>query len=119
MRTRMRIRPSKPASAVGMIVGAIFVGIGFFVAIPHAGPFGILWTLIPLAITGYHALNVFSDRGVADRVIDYETSPQPDIIEPGPESLEERLARLDRLKRKGLLNNREYEEQRRKILDEL
>ena len=51
MRRRMRYRPSRANCIFGGIVGIIFTCIGLFVAIPAAGAFGVLWTLIALAIS--------------------------------------------------------------------
>ena len=53
MRRRMRYRPSRANCIFGGIVGIIFTCIGLFVAIPAAGAFGVLWTLIALAMTVY------------------------------------------------------------------
>ena len=53
MRRRMRYRPSRANCIFGGIVGIIFTCIGLFVAIPTAGAFGVLWTLIALAMTVY------------------------------------------------------------------
>ena len=56
---RMTYRPSKSQAVFGGVVGILFVLIGLFVAIPTFGPFGILWTLIAVGITGmnfYQAL---------------------------------------------------------------
>ena len=121
MRGRGRVRPSKPMSALGLIVGIVFVCIGVFVAIPGAGAFGVFWTLIALAITGYHAVNLFSERGVAHEVVEFDTSPsarsEPSV--PPTTSPEQRLTLLEELKRKGLPNDEEYEEQRKRILDDL
>jgi len=37
----IRVKPSKPASLFGMMVGIVFVFIGLFVVIPSAGMFGV------------------------------------------------------------------------------
>ena len=119
MRVRGRVRPSKPMSAIGLIIGIGFVCIGVFAAIPNVGAFGVFWTFIALAITGYHAVNLFSKNGVAEEVVDFDTSMQPDSASSREEPLEHRLARLDTLKRQGLVSDREYEEQRKRILDNI
>lgn len=119
MRTTGRVRPSKPASAIGMIVGAVFVGIGIFVVIPGAGLFGVFWTLLALLGTGYHAANVFSEHGVAHEVVDFDTSSQAERLASATASPEQRLSKLDELKRQGLVSEAEYAEQRKRILDDL
>ena len=68
----IRVKPSKPASLFGMIVGIVFVFIGLFVVIPSAGLFGILWTLIAVGITGFQAYNFFGNKGVASWEIDID-----------------------------------------------
>jgi len=113
---RGRVRPSKPLSLVLMIVGIVFIGIGAFMVIPRAGAFGILWTLFAAGMTVYHAANIFSERGVAHEVVDFETSMGPDTKEPDVES---RLQKVESLKRQRLLTDEEYKQQRKRILDEI
>ena len=119
MRATGQVRPSKPASAIGMIVGAVFVGIGVFVVIPGAGLFGVLWTLLALVGTGYHAANVFSEQGVAHEVVEFDTSSQAGRQASATASPEQRLSKLDKLKQQGLVSEEEYTEQRTRILDDL
>ena len=121
MRTRGRVRPSKPISALVMLVGIAFVLVGIFFVIPNIGLFGVIWTVVAAAITVYHAFNVISDRGVAHEVVDFEISPSdsPASRTSNLESTEQRLKNLDSLRDRGLLREEEYEEQRRRILDQL
>ena len=109
---RARVRPSKSNSMMGMIVG-----IGVFVIIPQFGEFGVLWTLIAIAGTGYHAINVFSERGIAREVVDFDadstTSSKPSL------SVEERLRKLESLRQQALVTETEYEDQKQRILDDL
>ncbi len=114
-----QVRPSKPASAIGIVVGAVFVGIGVFVVIPGAGLFGVIWTLLALVGTAYHAANVFSEQGVAHEVVEFDTSPQAERHESATPSPELRLSKLDELKQQGLVSEEEYTEQRTRILDDL
>lgn len=62
---RGRVRPSKGSSIVGMIGGVIFIFIGVTTVIPMAGLFGMFWTLMAVVITGSHAYNVFSEKGLS------------------------------------------------------
>ena len=73
MSGRVRVRPSKSQSLVGMIGGVVFVIIGFSL-MPMMGVFGIIWTLIALAISGLHAYNFFSNKGVASWEIDVDSN---------------------------------------------
>jgi hypothetical protein len=100
---------------MGMIVGIIFVGIGLVVVIPTFGPFGLFWTLVAVAITVFNAINVFSESGVAGTEIIQEGG-EPSGTEPLP--FDERLRRLEQLKREGLVTDEEYQRKRAELLDE-
>ncbi|MCJ7675023.1 MAG: SHOCT domain-containing protein [Sedimentisphaerales bacterium] len=113
---RGRIRPSKPVSAVAMVVGIIFIGIGVFLVIPAIGPFGVFWTLAAFAITVYYGINVFSEHGVSHQVVEFEGDLKSDSKES---DVETRLEKLESLKQKGLLTDAEYKDQRERILKEL
>jgi flagellar motor component MotA len=104
-----------------MIVGFIFIGIGVFVAIPAVGGFGVVWTLVAVVITCVNAYNAFSEHGIANEVVDFETTRSDPFQESAlsRESTEERLRELASLRQKGFLREEEYEEQRKRILDEL
>jgi len=120
MRGRGRVRPSKAISALAFGFSIVFVFIGIFVVVPNVGGFGVLWTLLAAVIAIYYAINVFSDRGVADEVIEFDTTSATAVDPPSsPRTAEERLKNLDALKQKGLITAQEYEEQRKRILDDL
>ena len=112
MRRRMRYRPSKASCVFGGIVGIIFSCIGLFVVIPSFGPFGILWTLLAVCITGYNAYVAFGKKYIGPEVhIEDETPPSEDP--------EERLRKLRELYDQRLITEEEYEAKRREILGEL
>ena len=74
-----RVKPSRPMSAVAVIVGLTFVGIGVAVIITFTwsigGPalwFTLLWTVVSASITLFHALNAFSKRGVAFEEVQFD-----------------------------------------------
>ena len=116
MWARGRIRPSRPISVVSLVMGIIFIGIGMFVVIPAAGPFGVVWTLAAVAVTVYSAVNVFSEHGISHQVVEFEG----DLKSNSKESdVETRLEKLESLKQKGLLTDAEYMQQRERILKEL
>jgi len=106
-------------SAIGFFVGLLFIGLGVFVAIPNIGIFGVVWTLVAVFITIYHGVNAFSARGVAQEVVEFESPDSSPDAPPFPKSTEQRLADLEGLKQKGLITPEEYEQQRKRILDEL
>lgn len=120
MKTKGRIKPSKPVSFGQMVGGGIFAIIGLTVVIPaikeNGGPmwFGGLWTL--LAATGgfMGAYNFFSEEGIATEEFSY--TPETPKSEP---SIESRLRKLDELKSKKLINDHEYESKRSELLNQL
>jgi len=106
-------------SALALIVGIAFIGIGLFIVIPSFGAIGLVWTLIAVGIAGYHGFNLFSESGIAHEVVDFNaSSPLPskgtDLRTP-----EQRLAKLDELKRAGAITESEYLEQRSRVLSEI
>jgi hypothetical protein len=113
MYKRGRVRPSKSASVGGMIVGIIFVIIGITEAIPHVGLFGIFWTLVAVYITGSHAYNVFSEKGISQYQVDVEVT---DTYQSKQDSFDDKLRKLKALKDDGLINDEEYEAKRNEIL---
>ena len=109
---------SRAASIGGMVVGIGFCIIGFTVVIPMAGAFGILWTLIAVAITVVSAYGGFAKRHVGPEIfIEDDMAQQPAGSEPN--GIEQRLERLSELHDKGLITYEEYEKKRQEILDEL
>ena len=109
MSGRVRVRPSKSQSLVGMIGGAVFVIIGLSL-MPMMGMFGIIWTLFAVAISGLHAYNFFSNRGVASWEIDIDSASNVQ------ENFEERLRKLNKLKEDGLITEDEFEKKRTEIM---
>jgi hypothetical protein len=109
MSYRVGVKPGKALSAIGMIVGIAFVLLGIFVAIPLAGPFGILWTVVALAITLYHSYNAFSSRG----------APTYDVNIDGGDAtaqFDADLRKLAKLKEDGLLSAAEFEKKRSDLM---
>ncbi|XTP35522.1 SHOCT domain-containing protein [Mycobacterium sp. TJFP1] len=101
-----------------MIVGVAFIFIGVSMVIPEFGSFGVLWTLVALGITVYSAINVFTARGVAQEVVEFD-SPTQWHGAPRGESIEARLRELEELRGRGVLSEAEYQQQRNRILTEL
>lgn len=101
-------------SVFGGIVGLVFVGIGIFVAIPQAGLFGVVWTLVASGITITHLYNAFSSRGIANEIIEVSGDEPLETIDP-----ETRLRTLNDLRSKSLITPSEYEQRRNDILKQL
>lgn len=116
---RARIRPSKPASVFTMVVGIALVVVGVSAVVPEFGAFGLLWTLVALGITVFSAINAFTTRGVAGEVVEFDPSTQPTPEPRRRDSVEDRLSRLEQLRRRGLLSDAEFHEQRNRILADL
>ena len=115
---RVRYRPSRLPSAMGLVVGVAFVCIGLFIVIPAAGPFGILWTIMALAITIANGINVFSSRGIASGEFEIEED-HPIDFEPVSGRAQARLTELKNLYDRRLITREEYEAKRAEILKDL
>lgn len=124
MKKKIRVKPSKSQSILGLIVGLIFVFIGI-TTISQMGAFGIAWTVIAIVITVTHGMNVFSDKGVATEVI--EVSSENDLdrindlkVEKVEEkyNFDEKLRKLKKLRDDGVLSELEYQIKKKEILEE-
>ena len=109
MSYRMGVRPGRAISALGMIVGGLFVLLGLGLIIPLFGLFGLVWTAVAVAITLYHAYNFFSGRGVSAYEVNVDS---PDNVD----DLDASLRKLANLKADGLLSEQEYEQKRAEIV---
>ena len=109
---KIKVRPGKGQSTAAFFVGAVFVCIGLFIAIPTFGLFGILWTAVAVFLMVSHGKNAFTDKGSPIYEVDIDTESEK-------ESIEERLRKLDSLYNQGLISKAELEEKRREILNEI
>ena len=96
--------PNRAQTAIAMAWAGIFTLFGLLVLIPIFGGFGICWTLLAGAMTGVHMWQFFVKR-----------PPVPERKQAGGS----RLDQLESLKAAGLIDGREYQEQKAKILKEL
>jgi len=103
MSYRMGIRPSKPAAAVGLAAGVVFLLLGVAVVIPVFGTFGVFWTAVAGIIAAFYAYNLFSARGVSAYEVDV-ASPEDD------------LRKLAQLRQDGLLSEAEYQQKRAELM---
>jgi len=113
---KVRIKPSKSTSILAMIVGLIMTGAGITLIIPIFGSFGVLWTLVAVGITVYHAFNAFSSSGLATEVIEVDDSSDSHIAQ---NDLANRLERLKSLRIDGLITEEEYQKKRSEIVSKL
>ena len=121
-RRRIRVRPGRAASLMSFVVGIAFVVIGLVAVIPMAGPFGLLWTGVAVAITVMNGVNAFGKKGVASMEIETEEDGPAGGARQVPAAApdaRERLEQLKELEAAGLITQKEYEEKREEILREL
>ena len=76
-RRRVRVKPGKTQSAMGFVMGIVFVLIGLFMVIPVFGLFGLLWTGMAVVITVLNGLNAFGKKGVPTMEIYSEEEDEP------------------------------------------
>ena len=123
-RRNIRIKPGRTLSAMGFVVGVIFVCVGLFVVVPAFGLFGLLWTGIAVAITVVNGMNAFGKKGVPTmEIYTEEEEPKPDSqehqIPTNTLDAKGRLEQLESLKKAGLLTQEEYDRKRKEILRSL
>ena len=125
-RRNIRVKPGRVQSTVGFVGGLIFVCIGLFVVIPTFGPFGILWTLIAVAITVINGVNAFGKKGIPtmeiyteDSMEETHTAHDAPLAAANTLDAKGRLEQLKSLKEAGLLTQEEYDRKRQEILRQL
>lgn len=121
MPRKVRVKPSKPSSLFGMIIGIIFVCLGLVFVVPNFGLFGVFWTLIALGMTCYQAYNFFGDKGVASWEVDIDDGldlERDDTTMPARADFEVKLRKLYRLREDGLITEEEFRQKREEILRE-
>ena len=100
------------------LLGAGFVIFGLVMSFSSGHPFIILWTLIALGITIYHAHNFLTGgRGAATEVIDVDDAHRavsPTAAAPPTVSPADKLRELKRLAE--LITSLEYERKKDEIL---
>ena len=119
MRRNIHYKPSKGASILGGIVGCAMGIFGLF-AIPDMGAligFKAIWCLMAFGIGIY---NFLLAAGVVKYNGGYEiTDETEDGAKGGKSDAEVRLEELQTLYDRRLITEEEYQQKRRKILDEL
>ncbi|GAA0729325.1 SHOCT domain-containing protein [Clostridium malenominatum] len=106
---RGRVRPSRGQALIGMLMGTIFVIIGFTIAIPNAGLFGVFWTLMAIIITGTNVYNFFSKEGISYYEVDLESTG---------EDFDSKLRKIKKLKDDGIISEEEYNLKKDEIMRE-
>ncbi|HJC47631.1 MAG TPA: SHOCT domain-containing protein [Candidatus Lachnoclostridium pullistercoris] len=125
MSKKIRVKPGKAQSAVGLVTGLIFCLIGVTIVIPSAGLFGVFWTAIAAVITITNGINALSDKGVSSHeiIIENEERQESKSEHSETETLEkdirERLDAAKALYEAGTITGEEYEAKRKEILKRL
>ncbi|ODG92406.1 hypothetical protein BED47_19550 [Gottfriedia luciferensis] len=109
---KIRVKPSKGQSFFGLMIGIIFIVLGFTIVIPKAGLIGLIWIGIALMITIINGYNVFSNRGISN----YEANVE-EYITREKEDFEVKLRKLSKLKNDGKITENEFQKQKEKIFN--
>jgi len=119
MRRKVTYRPSKAQSVFGAVVSGIFVLIGIRFVIPNTGGFGVLWTVIAAFGVVTSVCHAFGKGYIGPEIhIEDEgaRSPAPPAVTLDAKA---RLEQLESLRTAGLIDEEEYREKRREILEQL
>jgi hypothetical protein len=121
MSRNIKVKPGKGQSMAGFFMGIVFCLIGLFIVIPTIGPFGIFWTIVAAVITFTNGYNAFTDKGIASHeiTIDDEYNQYTQDKSDNSKTSEERLNELQGLYNKSMITYDEYQEKRKKILNEI
>lgn len=129
MSRNIKVKPGKGQSMAGFFMGIVFCFIGLFVVIPTFGAFGIFWTIAAIVITIMNGYNAFTDKGIATHEITIDEDDNrynhgnDNWYNQGKmdnsKTSEERLNELQSLYNKSMITYDEYQEKRKRILDEI
>ncbi len=114
---KIKVKPGKTQSRIGFVVGIVFVFLGVIVVIPTFGIFGIFWTILAGLVVFGNYKNGFTDKGVATHEIIIEDGMEIEKVD-GVEDIEAKLMKLNSLYEQRLITKEEYDEKRKKILEE-
>jgi len=107
-----RVRPGKTVSAFTAIAGIGLLFFGVFGLFPHSPLFGVIWCGVVLAMIIFYGINAFTEQGVATEEIEFESGSETI-------SFDEKLTRLELLRDKKLISEREYQQKRRELMRQL
>ena len=123
MQNKMRVRPTRAVTIMGLVVAVamVFFGIFFLTMVMkdsggEPGPaigFMILWFLVLGVIIAYGIYNLTSRKGV----VEIDVEPKTPDAKAVPD-FDERLRKLEALKKDGLVTEDEYRVKRNEIMSE-
>ncbi len=123
MQNKMRVRPTRAVTIMGLVVAVamVFFGIFFLTIVTkdsggESGPaigFMILWFLVLGVIIAYGIYNLTSRKGV----VEIDVEPKTPDAKAVPD-FDERLRKLEALKKDGLVTEDEYRVKRNEIMSE-
>lgn len=124
---RQRLKPSRTMSRFGFFIGIGFCLFGLFSLFGSVSvtgsvipvPFFLVWVGVAGFITYTHFKNGFTEEGVAYYEIEQEEDEEAlQQTAPKPLDFEEKLRKLEALKRDYLISEAEYREKREEIMSQ-
>ncbi len=114
---KIKVKPGKFQSRIGLVVGIIFVLLGVVMVIPTFGVFGIFWTAVAAMIAFSNFKNAFSEEGAATHEIVIEDDGYEVRGYDHGDDIEAKLIKLNSLYEQRLITREEYDEKRKALLD--
>ena len=128
-RKRITYKPSgasRVGAVINMVVGLIFIVIGFTMIMPMSVAFGVIWCLICAAMIATSAYLAFGGTKhispevyIEDEEVQNNAGSSRSGARPEASDVEDRLIKLSEQHDKGLITDAEYEKKRQEILDEI
>ena len=123
MTNNVRVRPTRAVTIMGLVVAVamVFFGIFFLTIVTkdtggESGPligFMILWFLVLGVIIAYGIYNLTSRKGV----VEIDVGPTAPEAKAAP-NFDEKLRKLESLRKDGLVTDEEYRVKRNEIMSE-
>jgi len=110
-----RVKVSKSHSLLGMIIGVVFLILGFTIAVPTGDRFGIFLTCAAGVFILFYCYNFFSNRGVSLFEVDMRLR---EGLLGEREDFDLKLRKLAKLQEDGLITAEEAETKRAEILEQ-
>ena len=120
MKSKISVRPTKPVTVMALVVAVAMALFGIFflgLLIKEGAGVGIVfmifWFIVLGVIIVYYIYNLNSRKGVAE--IETETDAPPSVGDSAP-GFDEKLRKLEALKKDGLITDEEYQAKRAEIM---